>query len=73
MKCDVKPCLVQLEKEELKKLCCEVKETVASKIIFPEIKIKNTSFGAADLWKMRQTMKTATRLGINKIKIRSLV
>jgi len=72
MKCDVMPSLIQLQKVELKKLCCEIKETVANSIVFPEVKIKNT-FGIADLWNMRRTMKTATRMGMNKTKIQSLL
>ncbi len=66
MKCDVMPSLVQLEKDELKKLCCEVKETVANGIVFPEVKVKKTSFGIADLWSMQRKMKTAGRIWGNK-------
>ena len=71
MKCDVMPSLVHLEKKELQKLCCEVKETVAIDITL--IEKKSASFGIADLWNMRRKMKTARRLGINKTKIHSLV
>lgn len=66
MKSDVMPGLIQLEKEELQQLCCEVKETVAKSIVFPEIKVKDTSFGIADLWNMQRKMKTAGRLWSNK-------
>jgi len=44
MKCDVMPGLKQLEKEELQQLCCEVKETVASGIVFPGGKNKRNFF-----------------------------
>jgi len=71
MKCDVMPSLVHLEKKELRKLCVQVKETVATDAKLSEKKL--TSFGIADLWNMRKTMKTARRLGINKTKIHSLV
>lgn len=61
MKCDVMPGLIQLEKEELQQLCCEVKETIANDIVFPEIKVKETSFGIGDLWSIQRKMKTAGR------------
>ena len=66
MKCDVMPSRVQLEKDQLKKLCCEVKETVADGILFPGVKVKETSFGIADLWSMQRKMKTAGRTWENK-------
>lgn len=64
MQCDVMPGLIELEKEELQQLCCEVKETVADGIVFPAV--KETSFGIADLWSMQRKMKTAGRLWGNK-------
>ena len=66
MKCDVMPSRVQLEKKKKKKLCCEVKETVANEIVFPGVKAKETSFGIADLWSMQRKMKTAGRSWGNK-------
>ena len=66
MKCDVMPGLIQLEKEELQQLCCEVKETIANGIVFPEIKVKEASFGIADLWSIQRKMKTAGRIWSNK-------
>ena len=66
MKCDAMSCLVQLKKEELQKLCCEVKETLATGIVLPEVKEKNTSFSVADLWSLQKTMKTARRNWNNK-------
>ena len=61
MKQEVRESLVQLEKEELQKLCCEVKETIATGIAFPkkETKEKEVSFGIADLWSLQRKMKTA--------------
>lgn len=61
MKQNVMHTLVSLKKEELQKLCCEVKETVATGIVFPkaEEKAKETSFGIADLWSLQRKMKTA--------------
>ena len=49
----------QLEKEVLKSLCAEVKETIATGLVLPETKIKTSSFGAADLWSMQKKMRTA--------------
>ena len=66
MKRDVMPRLIQLEQEELQQLCCEIKETIANDIVFSEIKVKETSFGIADLWNMQRKMKTAGRLWSNK-------
>lgn len=53
--------LVQLEKEELQELCCEIKETLATGVVFPktEMKEKGPSFGIADLWSLQRKMKTA--------------
>ena len=48
-----------LEKEVLKSLCAEVKETLATGLVLPETKLKTSSFGSADLWSMRKKMKTA--------------
>lgn len=68
MKQNVMHSLVPLKKEELQKLCCEVKETVATGILFPktEVKTNETSFGIADLWSLQRKMKTAGRLWSGK-------
>jgi hypothetical protein len=57
-----------LNKEELQKLCCEVKETLATGIAVakPEAKAKETSFGIADLWSLQRKMKTAGQLWNNR-------
>jgi len=69
MKQEVTHSLVQLEKEELQKLCCEVKETIATGITFPgkETKDKIVSFGIADLWSLQRKMKTAGNRNRNLI------
>ena len=59
MKCDVKPSLVQLEKEELQKLCRQVKETVAAEINLPAK--ETASFGITNLWRLQRSMKTTRR------------
>ncbi len=63
MKQDLTHTLVALKKEELQELCREVKETLATGIVFPEaaVKTKEASFGIADLWKLQGKMKTAGR------------
>ena len=68
MKQDVMHNLVPLNKEELQKLCCEVKETLATGIVGakPEAKAKETSFGIADLWSLQRKMKTAGQLWNNR-------
>lgn len=71
MKCDVMPSLVQIEKWELQKLCVEVKETLAKKIMLAEK--KKVSFGTAELWNARRSMNTASRLWKNKTRIYPLV
>jgi len=61
MKQEVSYSLVQLENDELQKLCCEVKETIARGIAFSNkvSKVKESSFGIADLWSLQRKMKTA--------------
>jgi len=64
MKREVKSGLVQIEENELQRLCREVKETLAMGmgIVLPEAQQeKNTSFSVADLWSLQKTMKTAGR------------
>lgn len=55
-----------LRKELLQKPCKEVKETVATGLVFPEAKAKKTSFGIADLWSIRRNMRTARGRWNNK-------
>jgi hypothetical protein len=61
MKREVKNRLVQIDKNELERLCREVLETLAIGVVLPEAKKKNTSFSVADLWSLQKTMKTAGR------------
>ena len=71
MKCAVMPCLVQIEKFKLQKLCAEVKETLAKEVVLTEK--KKVSFRATDLWNTRRSMNTANRFWRNKTKIFPLV
>ena len=57
----VMPSVVQMEYGQLQDLLKEVKETVAKDIKLPEPKTK-TSFGIADLWKIRRNAKTASAM-----------
>jgi hypothetical protein len=59
-KSNVMPSLVKMEKEELRKLTAEVKETVAAGIQLP--KEQRTTFTAVDMWKIRQNTKLASRM-----------
>lgn len=62
MNSNVMPSIVQIEKEKLRKLVTEVKETVATNInIKPSIN-KGKKFGVVDLWKCQNMMRTATSL-----------
>ena len=58
MKSDVMPSIVQMEYGVLQNLLTEVKETVAKDIQLSEPAAKPT-FGIVDLWKIRQTAKSA--------------
>lgn len=61
MNSNVMPSLIQIEKENLKKLVEEVKETVASNInLQPSAKQK--TFGITDLWNIQKRMRTAASL-----------
>ena len=57
MKNDVMPSIVQMEKEVLKNLMKEVKETLATDVVMP--KQTKKSFGVADLWNIRRNARPA--------------
>lgn len=57
MKSDVMPSIVQMEKEVLKSLVKEVKETLATDIEMP--KATKPSFSVADLWNIRRNARSA--------------
>jgi hypothetical protein len=71
MKNVVKHGVVQIEKAELQRLCCEVKETLATDVVFSQE--KKTSFGVADLWKVRRAVKVAGRLSNTRRGIQPVV
>lgn len=57
MKSDVMHSRVQLESSILKNLVAEVKETVATEVVFP--KTRKNSFGAVQLWNLRRNSRYA--------------
>ncbi|MEO6330880.1 MAG: hypothetical protein ABIO55_18235 [Ginsengibacter sp.] len=62
MNSNVMPSIVQIEKENLRNLVTEVKETVATNINHQPKIVKQKKFGIVDLWNCRNTMRTATSL-----------
>ena len=54
--------LVQLNKDELKELFVEVKETLATGIQLSSAasETRSSQFGLADLWNLQRRMKTAS-------------
>ncbi len=62
MNSNVIPSIVKIEKESLRKLVEEVKETLADNIITGTLGTKQKSFGIVDLWNRRKSMRTATSM-----------
>ncbi len=62
MNSNVMPSIVKIEKENLRKLVEEVKETLATNINMGTPVSKQKSFGIVDLWNRRRSMRTATFL-----------
>lgn len=56
---NVMPSIVQIEKEKLKSLVTEVKETVATNISLQTNTNKEKKFGIADLWNCQNMARTA--------------
>ncbi len=54
MNSDVKPSIIQMEKEQLNQLLTQVEETVATKV-------KSESFIVANLWSIQRSKKPALR------------
>ncbi len=62
MKSNVMPSIVQIEKENLRKLVEEVKETLATNINMDSAVCKQRSFGLIDLWNRNKNARTAASL-----------
>ena len=60
MKTDVTPSVIKMDKDELKKLVTEVKETVASVIDLNEM--DNKTFSHVDMWNIRKGFRSANDL-----------
>ncbi len=65
MNSNVMPSIVKIEKDSLRKLVEEVKETLATNIGMTTMSTKQKSFGIADLWNLRKSMRTATLMRRN--------
>ena len=61
MNSNVMPSIVQIEKENLRKLVTEVRETLATDINLKKT-INKKTFGIVDMWNCRNRMKTASSL-----------
>lgn len=61
MKSNVMPTIVIIDREELKELTKEVKETLATDFRSCEVVKKHKSFGVADLWHCRKKMRNTNR------------
>lgn len=61
MNSNVIPSIVKIEKESLRKLVEEVKETLATNIN-NETVCSQRSFGIVDLWNHQKNMRTATSM-----------
>ncbi len=62
MNSNVMPSIVQIEKESLRKLVEEVKETLATNINTGTVSTKQKSFGIVDLWNRQRSIRTATSM-----------
>ena len=59
MNTNVMPSVIQIERESLKQLITEVKETLATDIKLKPTSVKNKKFGIADLWNCQKNVRTA--------------
>ncbi|MEJ7680402.1 MAG: hypothetical protein WKG06_21625 [Segetibacter sp.] len=62
MNSNVMPSIVKIEKESLRKLVEEVKETLATNINTGNLVTKQRSFGIADLWNRQKSVRTAASM-----------
>ena len=62
MTTNVKPSVIQIEKENLKKLVTEVKETLATDINLRPAGTKNKKFGIVDMWNCQKNVRTAVSM-----------
>ncbi len=62
MNSNVMPSIVKIEKENLRKLVEEVKETLATNINMGKLVTRQRSFGIVDLWNRQKNVRTATSM-----------
>ena len=62
MKTNVMPSVIQIEKESLKELVTEVKETLATDINLKPQVVKQKKFGIADMWNCQRNVRTAVSM-----------
>ena len=62
MNSNVMPSIVKIEKESLKKLVQEVKETLATDTNTGIVGTKQKSFTIVDLWNCHRSLRTATSM-----------
>ena len=59
---NVMPSIVQIERESLRQLVTEVKETLATDLNVNSAVEKQKSFGVVDLWNLHKKRRTATSM-----------
>ena len=62
MNTNVMPSVIQIERESLKQLVTEVKETLATDINLTPTSVKNKKFGIVDLWNCQKNVRTAVSM-----------
>jgi hypothetical protein len=59
MNSNVLPAVIQIDRENLKNLVTEVKETLANDVKGNLLSLTHKKFGIVDLWNCQKTMRTA--------------
>jgi hypothetical protein len=62
MNSNVMPSIVKIEKDSLRKLVEEVKETLATNIDTATVGTKHKSFSIVDLWNRHKSLRTASSI-----------
>jgi hypothetical protein len=62
MNSNVKPSIIKIEKESLRNLLEEVRETLATDINTATVGTKVKLFGIADLWNRQRSIRTAASM-----------
>lgn len=59
---NVMPSIIHIEKDNLKHLVTEVKETLATNINLQPTTAKNKTFGIVDMWNCQRNVRTAVSM-----------